>query len=231
MSRHLAIGDIHGCYDALRSLCDLVELRNDDTIITLGDYPNRGPNTNGVIEWLIALKSNYKLLPLRGNHDIMMLNARGEEREYRDWINVGGDKTLRSYAPVDSELGSLADIPESHWNFLQSLLPYYETENHFFVHANAYPDMPLAEQPDFMLYWEQYDNPPLHEFGKTMICGHTSQKSGLPVRNSHSICIDTFACGGGWLSCLHVESGMIWQSNQNGETRQLWLDELDEDFS
>ena len=227
MKRHLAIGDIHGCYDALRILCDFVGLRSDDTIVTLGDYSNRGPNTNAVLDRLIHMGSKYDLRPLRGNHDIMMLNARNDDFEYRKWIDVGGDKTLKSYAPIDSDEGSLADIPESHWNFLQnSLLPFFETETHFFVHANVYPEIPLEDQPDFMLYWEQYDNPPKHESGKIMVCGHTSQKSGFPVSNRNSVCIDTWAHGGGWLSCLHVESGMLWQSNQRGETRRLWLDEL-----
>jgi serine/threonine protein phosphatase 1 len=227
LARHLAIGDIHGCYDALRTLCDFVGLRDDDTIITLGDYPNRGPNSNAVFDWLIHLDQSHNLQPLRGNHDIMMLDARDDESAYRKWMGVGGAATLRSYAPFDGDPGSLADVPEAHWNFLANrLLPYFETDTHFFVHANAYPDIPLAEQPDFMLFWEPFNDPPPHESGKIMVCGHTSQKSGLPAANRHAVCIDTWACGDGWLSCLHVESGAIWQANQHGETRRLWLDEL-----
>ena len=228
MTRHLAIGDIHGCYDALRALCEYVQLRDDDVIITLGDYPDRGPDTKAVLDWLIDLQRKHDVRPLRGNHDIMMLNARSSQTGYRHWIDdaVGGDKTLQSYAPLNGNAESLADVPEDHWQFLEHLLPYAETESHFFVHANAYPDLPLAEQPDFMLHWEQYDNPPQHESGKIMVCGHTAQKSGLPVANANSICIDTWAYGGGWLSCMHVESGIIWQANQRGETRRLWPDEI-----
>ena len=133
----------------------------------------------------------------------------------------------RHYAPLDADKGKLDDVPDTHWRFLtEELLPYYETDSHFFVHANAYPDIPLAEQPDFMLYWEQLNAPPQHESGKTMICGHTSQKSGLPITSGHAICIDTWACGQGWLSCLDVASGKIWQARQSGERRELWLDEL-----
>jgi serine/threonine protein phosphatase 1 len=173
------------------------------------------------------LKGTHNLQPLRGNHDIMMLNAHDNDSEYGKWIGVGGDATLQSYSPFDGDPGSLADVPDTHWDFLANqLLPYFETKDHFFVHANAYPDISLEEQPDFMLYWEQYNDPPPHESGKTMVCGHTSQKSGLPVFNGHAVCIDTWACGGGWLSCLHVESGMIWQANQCGETRRFLLDEL-----
>jgi serine/threonine protein phosphatase 1 len=50
-----------------------------------------------------------------------------------------------------------------------------------------------------------------------MICGHTSQKSGQIKSVGHAICIDTFAWGGGWLTCLDVDTGHYWQANNDGE--------------
>ena len=227
MARHLAIGDIHGCYTALQSLIACVNLRDDDLLVTLGDYCNRGPNTCAVLDHLVLANSHGNLRPLRGNHDVMMLNARENDEGFKKWIGVGGNATLLSYAPFEGDPGKLADIPDSHWQFLESsLLPYYETDSHFFVHANAYPDIALTDQPDFMLYWEQFNDPPKHESGKIMVCGHTSQKTGLPITNGNAICIDTWACGSGWLTCLDIDSGKLWQSNESGETRQMWLDEL-----
>lgn len=227
MSRHLAIGDIHGCYDALRTLCDFVGLCKDDTLITLGDYSGKGPDALAVIDWLSRINLTHRLIPLRGNHDIMMLKARTSEAKFRKWINAGGDTTLRSYTPFGRKLGMLTDIPESHWNFLDNhLQPFFETETHFFVHANASPDIPLHSQSDFKLYRKKFNNPSLHKSGKIMVCGHTAQKSGVPVTNGHAICLDTFAHGRGWLSCLHIESGIIYQANQHGQTRQLRLDAL-----
>lgn len=221
MPRHLAIGDIHGCYTALRKLCEFVQLRSDDVIITMGDYGDRGPDTKRSIDYLLQLRQRHKLIPLRGNHDIMMLNARKNEVDYQSWINVGGDATLRSYAPKGQE-GRLAHVTAPHWVFLEErLLPYYETDTHFFVHGNVYPDLPLDDQPDYMLYWERFNDPQRHESGKIMICGHTSQKSGKPLVTDHGICIDTRAYGSGWLTCLDVESGRVWQANQAGETRKL----------
>ena len=78
-----------------------------------------------------------------------------------------------------------------------------------------------------MLYWERFDDPAPHESGKFMVCGHTSQKSGLPARNGNAICIDTWACGGGWLTCLNVETGELWQANEAGETRRLDTEDFD----
>ena len=65
-------------------------------IVTLGDYVNSDPNTNAVVDWLLHLSATRTLKSLRGNHDIMMLNARDGADEYRKWIDVGGDATLRS---------------------------------------------------------------------------------------------------------------------------------------
>jgi serine/threonine protein phosphatase 1 len=229
MTRHFAIGDIHGCHVALETLLKFVGLREDDEVITLGDYCDRGPDSKGVLEWLVEFSATGRLHPLRGNHEVMMLEALIGNGELENWTAVGGDATLRSYRDKSQEGGDIKDveIPEAHLNFLHwELLPSYETESHFFVHANAYPEISICEQPDFMLYWEKYDDPPLHESGKIMVCGHSSQKNGLPITNGNAICIDTWAYGKGWLTCLGVESGMIWQANEQGETRKFWLDEL-----
>ena len=222
MSRHLAIGDIHGCFKSLQTLLGFVKLRDDDILVPLGDYVDRGPDAKSVIEWLIRSCSERSVFPLRGNHEIMMLDSLENRLKMAMWVQVGGDAVLDCY-----NANTLDDIPEEHWEFLKTkLLPYHETESHIFVHAGAYAEIPTAEQPDFMLYWEQYSDSPRHESGKVIVCGHTSQRSGLPVTNGNAICIDTHAHGGGWLTCLHAESGCIWQANEQGETRKMWLDEL-----
>ena len=227
MPRHLAIGDIHGCDTALNTLLDYVQLDNDDVIVTLGDYVNRGPGSYAVIEKLLELKEDYTAHCLRGNHELMLLSAKNDPGKWPNFIGVGGDRTLDSYRQQDFDEEFPELIPGEHWDFLeQQLLPYFETDSHFFVHAGAYQEIPLEDQPDFMLYWEKWNDPPKHESGKIMVCGHTSQKSGMPLFNGNAICIDTWAHGKGWLSCLHVESGKIWQANQQEDTRMLWLDEL-----
>ena len=96
--RVYAIGDIHGCFRALTTLADYIELAPDDRLIVLGDYVDRGPDSRAVLDWLIHLSRIHDLKPLCGNHDIMMLNARHGESEYRTWIEVGGDATLREQA-------------------------------------------------------------------------------------------------------------------------------------
>jgi serine/threonine protein phosphatase 1 len=163
---------------------------------------NRGPNSCAVLDWLIAYGKRGKLVPLRGNHELMMLQARESEEAFSRWIHYGGDATLASYSPF-GDSGSLVDVPDSHWQFLdEETRAWFETDTPFFVHANAYPNCSLEEQPDLMLYWEGFNDPPPHESGKVMVCGHTSQKSGRPRNIGHAVCIDTWACGNGWLRWL-----------------------------
>jgi len=120
-------------------------------------------------------------------------------------------------------------VSDAHWRFIEEeTRGWFEIPSHFFVHANAYPDCALEEQPDFMLYWEGFDDPLPHSSGKVMVCGHTSQKSGMPRNIGHAVCIDTWACGKGWLTCLDVGSGKYWQANEHGEIRCSLLEEAAE---
>ena len=73
--RHLAVGDIHGCFHALTTLAAFVPVQADDLVITLGDYVNRGLDTCAVLDWLINYRKTAQLVSLRGNHEIMMPSA------------------------------------------------------------------------------------------------------------------------------------------------------------
>jgi serine/threonine protein phosphatase 1 len=224
--RVLAIGDIHGCSRALDTLLAAVNVQPEDCLITLGDYVDRGPDSFGVIERLLALRKTHHLIPLRGNHEQMMLCARAQSEEKLAWLLCGGQETLASYSPP-GEAKKLVAVPDHHWEFLErGCRDWYEIETHFFVHANADPDLPLDEQPGYLLLWEPFDDPPPHVSGKIMICGHTEQRTGMPRNLGHAVCIDTWAYGDGWLTCLDVNSGRIWQANQRGQQRTGWLDDF-----
>jgi serine/threonine protein phosphatase 1 len=248
--RILAIGDIHGCLTALDRLLAEVQPQPDDLVITLGDYVDRGPDSKGVIDRLLALGQSCRLVALRGNHDFMMVEAWKQFR-YRenwrtikagwlpldderlsdaekDWLDMGGRQTLHSYAPL-GRLGKLSDVPDTHWEFLEkTCVDWHETERHIFVHANVYPELPMPEQPTYMLHWEKLGEAVAHCSGKTLICGHTGQRTGTPRNLGCAICIDTRAYGGGWLTCLDVTRGSVWQANQQGELRTANIDEFAE---
>jgi serine/threonine protein phosphatase 1 len=231
--RILAFGDIHGCLRAFTTLLTTVAPQPEDLIITLGDYVDRGPDSRGVMDELIRLRQTHRLIALRGNHDQMMQEARSRTASDRImWLSCGGRQTLTSYGfpkPDDADLGQ---IPQSHWDFLDNVcVDWYETEKHFFVHANVYPDVPLNEQPVYMLLWEKLFQPAAHDFGKVMVCGHTKQNSGVPLYLGHTICIDTGVyASDGWLTCLDVLAGRYWQANQKGKQRTGVLELTGDDW-
>ncbi len=216
--RTIAIGDIHGCALALDALLNAVAPRGEDLIVTLGDYINRGPDTRGVIERLIALSQRCRLIPLLGNHEQALLEARSGIHP-TTWLGMGGIATLDSYG----DGRDISQIPDSHFEFLESCCDYHETDDHIFVHANYYAEVPMDEQPPLMLRWESLREmlPPAHMSGKTAVVGHTSQKSGEILDLGYLKCIDTNCCRGGWLTALAVTTGEIWQTNQAGFLRGL----------
>lgn len=217
--RILAISDIHGCYRALAALAKFADFTANDTVITLGDYVDKGPASRQTLDWLIDYQSRAPLIALRGNHDILMLTARNGKKDTAAWLEQGGAKTLASYAPGKQREGRLDDVPAAHWQFLEATVRYHEVATHFFVHATVNPDLPLAEQPDFSLFWDKFRDPRPHQSGKVMVCGHTSQKTFEPVNLGHAICIDTRCFGGGWLTCYDILTGRLWQASQRGETQ------------
>ncbi len=86
----------------------------------------------------------------------------------------------------------------------------------------------MDQQSDDMLYWQKLVRPCAMFSGKIMICGHTRQKNGLPLDLGTTICIDTNVYEDGWLTCLDVRTGRIWQANEMGKSRIGWLHDLPE---
>jgi serine/threonine protein phosphatase 1 len=217
MGRTIAIGDIHGCAAALEAVLAAVEPTTEDTIITLGDVVDRGPEAKRTVDLLLALKQRCQLVTIMGNHEEMMLKVVAERQEPQMWLRYGGVDTLDSYGFC----GNLNVVPAAHVDFLKSFVPYHETETHFFVHANYDPDKPLAEQRISYLRWKRLDEylPGPHRSGRVAVLGHTADESGEVFSLKHLICIDTYCHGGGWLTALDVSTGRIWQASAEGKLR------------
>lgn len=221
MPRTLAIGDVHGHCDALKALIDFVELAEGDTVVTLGDYVNRGPDSRGVMETLLALQKKVNLISLMGNHENMTLQAAQNWGAFEAWRDCGGNATLRSYG-----IQSMDAFPETHLEFMRTCRRFYETQKHILLHANFDPSLPMEEQFDGDLLWQHMIKAPgRHISGKTIICGHTPQKSGRPSNYGSAVCIDTDVNRAGWLTCLEPATGRFWQARDDGGTRNGFLGE------
>ncbi len=195
--------DVHGMHHKLLDLLQRVPFRADkDTLVFLGDYIDRGPDSKGVLETILALMdSGVRVICLRGNHECM-LDDYLEERESLLFLLNGGVATLKSYDQYQVS-GREMVLPDRHRSFLTHLQPYYEMEEFILVHAGLRPGVPLDQQEEKDLFWirnefifSDYD------FGKTVIFGHTpfSQPFIRPTR----IGIDTGAVYGNKLTCVRL---------------------------
>src|SRR5512136_866763 len=147
MGRYFAIGDIHGCLDKLLALMDLLDVDwAQDTVIFMGDYVDRGPDSKQVVETVLELRRKHqRIVCLAGNHEKMFLNWL-DGREEAFFLSNGGRSTLQSYGISPDERNRAAQVPTEHLEFFRSLLPYYDTETHLFVHAGVRPGIPMEIQ-------------------------------------------------------------------------------------
>jgi serine/threonine protein phosphatase 1 len=201
----------------LETLLAAIRPRAEDTLVLLGDYIDRGPQSRGTIERVLQLREQCRLVPLLGNHDEMLLNiCDGQKELYVDWLLFGGEATMASYGTMDP-----GELPAAHIEFLRGCRLFYEADRHFYVHGNYRAEVPLEAQPTETLLWESLRDrlPGPHCSGKTAIVGHTSQKSGEILDLGHLKCIDTRCYGQGWLTALDVQSGQVWQADKNGKMR------------
>ncbi|MCA8989497.1 MAG: serine/threonine protein phosphatase [Planctomycetaceae bacterium] len=210
--RLIAIGDIHGHAAALESILNAILPGPDDTIVTLGDYINRGPESRKVLDLLIDLSHRCQLIPILGNHEEMMLDSRDDPHADLRWQSQGGDATLASYGPN----AGIGNIPQAHWNFLLSCRRYYETDQFVFTHANYCWYSKLDEQPPLLQRWLSLEESPprAHLNGKRFVVGHTP---GTIRDYGFCLCIDTCCGFCGRLTAFEMNTGQIWQVEENGE--------------
>ena len=215
--RIIAIGDIHGCSVALRTLLEEIRPTEDDTIISLGDIVDRGPNSRECVDLLLEVGQTSALQVILGNHEEMMLAVVKEETGPQEWLKHGGVQTLDSYGFT----GHLNCVPENHIQLMESSVPYLEMDEFFLTHGNYDPKLPLSEQDPLVLRWTNLvqSTPGPHMSGKRAIVGHTPDESGEVFDMGYLKCIDTFCYGGMWLTALDIVSGKIWQTNEEGVVR------------
>jgi serine/threonine protein phosphatase 1 len=191
-----AVGDIHGQKDKLLSLlahCEDYSAEVKTRFVFIGDYIDRGPDSNGVIDILIRLQQSSKeVICLRGNHEAALLEVLDGGPSYR-FLLMGGDATLASYGVQKAR-----DIPAAHLEWMKSLPYYYEDDLRLFVHAGVDLGRQLGKQSENDLLWirEPFLSD-LRQYDRLIVHGHTPLRSFMPEVKSNRINIDTAAAYGG----------------------------------
>ena len=154
MSLTYVIPDIHGRYDLLSEGLAAVNARaaaGAGTIVAIGDYVDKGPQSRQVIERLLpGADDGWKLVALKGNHDAMMVDALRTPSKMASWLAKGGDAALASYG------GDSAAIPQSHLAWLDGLQLMHVDDHRVYVHAGVDPEVPLDRQSQTTLLWKRY---------------------------------------------------------------------------
>ena len=214
--RRFAIGDVHGCAKALRTVIEEIDPLPEDTLIFLGDYIDRGPNSRDVVQQIIELQARCQVIPLCGNHELVLSAILDRGVDQAAWFAGGGRATLTSYG------GKLSKIPESHREFLRDLKPYYEDQDTICVHACYDPRLPMNQQSGRILHWDHLPAklPLPHVSGKRVFFGHTPQPTGNVLDAGHLVCIDTYCFGGGFLTAFDIDSNDLIQVDHHGHLRR-----------
>ncbi len=229
--RHYAIGDVHGHLDKLQKAMALIaedRARVDDLkapVIQIGDLQDRGPDSRGVIEYMIEGRMQGEpWMCLLGNHDRQMLwwleNPKRHDPNMKPdyhWLHdrIGGKTTLASYgvdvtAPVsDMHVQARELIPAEHVDFLYSLPNHYHNGDLYFAHAGIKPSVALDQQAEDDLIWirGEFHNYP-DDHGALIIHGHTPIDAATHYGNR--INIDSGAAWGHDLSTIVIEGREAW---------------------
>lgn len=230
-SRVLAIGDVHGMYQKLIKLMDKIRFNPDeDLLIFLGDYIDRGPDPGRCLQYIFALQDQYPdvVVCLMGNHEVMMSSYFMQKRgSYNNlivdyagsWLDNGGLETLKQLDEMD------ADTKEELLQWVMNLPVKYQYQDYFFCHAGVDPDVPLAVQNEFDMLWRRQQWWEQYKGEETLVVGHTPVQKVMKLTGkerrtpkplflaNHVIMCDTGAyMSGGKLSCVDVLAGKVWQA-------------------
>lgn len=156
------IPDLHGRRDLLERALAAIEAHaagQSGTIVLLGDYVDKGPDSRGVIARLRAgVAPPWRLAMIKGNHDAMMVAALREEigpgaaeaARMADWLRKGGDAALASYG------GDAADVPVHDIDWLDGRPLWHVDAHRIYVHAGVDPALPLPQQAPLLLMTKRY---------------------------------------------------------------------------
>jgi len=198
MSLTYAIADLHGRYDLLGMAFEKIAAHaagKQATIITMGDYIDRGQRSREIIEKLMAgdPAPNLRLVCLQGNHEQIMLICCAAPGRIEWWVRNGGGATLISYGNPVGDFANPSLIPIEHLRWAFELPKYYEDAHRIFVHAGVKDGVKLGDQDDEILLWMLYPDGDKGGYGsKHVVHGHHQFENG-PLLFSGRTDLDTFA--------------------------------------
>lgn len=225
--RILAVGDVHGCFRKLTSLLEKVCPTDDDLVIFLGDYIDRGNEVAETLKWVLTQSNRENFTFLRGNHEQMMLDVLHGRLDKLSWFFNGGQTTISGLSELKAEDETFI---ERVLNFAENLPLYHAMtiggREYVFVHAGIKSGVELDEQAEDFLLWSREEFFDCYDGDAVVIGGHSLVQAfrafgvaddprplRLPRKNIVMIDTGSFIRGSGKISCVNILSGEFWQSD------------------
>jgi serine/threonine protein phosphatase 1 len=191
MSLTYVIPDIHGRYDLLcAGLAEIAAYSRGKAgaVVTIGDYVDKGPDSKAVVDRLLSgAGEGLNLVALKGNHDVLMVDALRDSSKMAAWIAKGGDAALASYG------GDPAAVPQTHVDWLGGLRLMHVDAHRLYVHAGVDPEIPLDRQGEATLLWKRYPKGFAGGYGELhVVHGHDNYPDG-PLLYEGRTNLDTLA--------------------------------------
>ena len=240
----IAIGDIHGFLGPLsRLLSHILEIATpDDTVVFLGDYIDRGPESCQCLDAIVSFSRETKasVIGLVGNHEEWLLRTFDDYTQHSWLFGMEGLVTIRSYS-ADAEQGMRAAMrdagvrlyvgkcalpydvffdvmPSSHHAFLSGLALAHETPDCICTHAGLDPGIPdLDAQPRDALVWGSKAFPIGYAGTKPVVYGHWNNAApgadGWPMPRVVGNTLGVDTISHGVLSAFRLPDRTLFQSN------------------
>lgn len=229
-----AVGDVHGHLDKLRAAHDLIAADGGAgaQVVHLGDLLDRGPDSRGVVEYLMQGQAGGQpWLVIRGNHDRMLpgflrdpLYVDSGFQSGRPWVlhpEAGAAETLESYGvtvgddPRRVHEEARRKVPLAHVLWLQSLPLWHLTPRALFVHAGVRPGIGLHDQTEQDLLWirQPFLGDPC-DHGVLVVHGHTALKR--PRHYGNRVNLDSGAGYGRALTVARLDDAGVWVLTGDG---------------
>lgn len=224
-ARTFAVGDIHGHRDKLDDLLPKLfeRAKPGDSLVFVGDYIDRGPDSRGVVERVIELQEGEwpgPVVTLKGNHEWMFLDYVSEERRFEPqvWARNGGIQTIQSYADGELPPDWYDRVPERHRQFYASLRLWHRDPRGIYIHAGLRPgqrpedaDEDEGELEGGCLWIREPFIHSSYAWKRVVVFGHTPQRVRVrgvkepvwqPLNRPEKIGIDTGCAFGGPLTAV-----------------------------
>lgn len=141
--RYYAIGDVHGQMDLLNGAIKYIRKNKGKKVIFIGDYIDRGPDSMGVLDFVMNPPKDMEFICLKGNHEDMMVDTYFRYNVFSYYCSIFKTKTL-------------GRLPHSVMSWMRDLKIFHFEDDNVFAHAYYDPKELPENQSSNDVLWRRF---------------------------------------------------------------------------